>query len=298
MILVIGDLILDQIILSKSDKNSPEAPVPILKPIKKKYFLGGAANVANNIKKFGEDVILIGVIDPNIFKSTRILQKILKKNLIKNKLFKSKKFTPPLKKRIYCNNKMIARVDYEKKNFNNKFKEIFSYVKRNISKFSILIVSDYNKGTFNKNSYKKLINLFRKNKKITICNPKKNDISYYNGCDIIVPNEKEFNSFFSKKLNLKKKIKTFFVNNNQISNLIITRGDKDVIYAHKHKIYSLKVKKINPKDVTGGSDTFISILGIFLKNKYSLKVAITKAILASRIVINKKYTSYLKKKEL
>ena len=132
MILVIGDLILDQIILSKSDKNSPEAPVPILKPIEKKYFLGGAANVANNIKKFGEDVILVGVIDPNVFKSTIILQKILKKNLIKNKLIKSKKFTPPLKKRIYCNNKMIARVDYEKKNFNNKFGEIFSYVKKNI----------------------------------------------------------------------------------------------------------------------------------------------------------------------
>ena len=292
MILVIGDLILDQIILSKSDKNSPEAPVPILKPIEKKYFLGGAANVANNIKKFGEDVILIGVIDPNIFKSTRILQKILKKNLIKNKLFKSKKFTPPLKKRIYCNNKMMARVDYEKKNFNNKFGEIFSYVKKNINKFSVLIVSDYNKGTFNKRTYKKIINLFRKNKKITICNPKKNDISYYNGCDIIVPNEKEFNSFFSKKM------KSFFVNNNQISHLIITRGDKDVIYSDKRKISLLKVKKINPEDVTGASDTFISILGIFLKNKYSLKVAITKAIVASRIVIKKKFTSYVQKKEL
>ena len=94
MILVIGDLILDQIVLSKSYKNSPEAPVPILKPIEKKYFLGGAANVANNIKKFGEDVMLVGVIDPNVFKSTIILQKILKKNFIKNKLFKSKKFAP------------------------------------------------------------------------------------------------------------------------------------------------------------------------------------------------------------
>ena len=41
MILVIGDLILDQIILSKSDKNSPEAPVPILKPIEKNIFLEG-----------------------------------------------------------------------------------------------------------------------------------------------------------------------------------------------------------------------------------------------------------------
>ena len=99
-------------------------------------------------------------------------------------------------------------------------------------------------------------------------------------------------------MNLKKKIKSFFVNNKQISHLIITRGDKDVIYSDKRKISLLKVKKINPEDVTGASDTFISILGIFLKNKYSLKVAITKAIVASRIVIKKKFTSYVQKKEL
>ena len=298
MILVIGDLILDQITLSRSYKNSPEAPVPILEPIKKKYFLGGAANVANNIKKFGEDVMLVGVVDSNLFKSTIILKKILKNNSIKNKLFESKKFTPPLKERIYCNNKMIYRVDYEKKNLNDKSKEIFSYVKKNIHKFSILILSDYNKGTFNKKNYKKLTNLFRENNKITICNPKKNNISYYNGCDIIVPNEKEFNSFFPKRLTLRKKIKNFFIKNHQISHLIITRGDKHVIYSDKRTISLLKVKKINPIDVTGASDTFISILGIFLKNKYSLKIAISKAILASRIVIKKKFTSFIKKEEL
>ncbi len=298
MILVVGDLILDQIILSKSNKKSPEAPVPLLIPIKKKYFLGGAANVANNIKKFGENVMLVGVSDPNIFKSTVILQKLLKKNHINNKIFKSKNFTPPLKTRVFNNNKMIYRVDYEKKNNNDQFNKMFNFIKKNINKFNLLIVSDYNKGTFKKNTYKKLVNLFKKNNKITICNPKKNNISYYNGCDIIVPNEKEFHSFFSKNMSLNKKIKSYFKYNTMLKYLIITRGSKNVIFSTRNKISQFKVKKINPSDVTGASDTFISILGIFLKKKYSLKKSIFKAIAASRIVIQRKYTSFLKKNEI
>ena len=80
--------------------------------------------------------------------------------------------------------------------------------------------------------------------------------------------------------------------------LIITRGSKNVIFSTRNKISQFKVKKINPSDVTGASDTFISILGIFLKKKYSLKKSIVKAIAASRIVIQRKYTSFLKKNEI
>lgn len=298
MILVIGDLILDEIILTNSYKNSPEAPVPLLIPSKKMYFLGGAANVANNINKFGENTELVGLKDPNIFKSTKILQKLLKENFIKNKLFQTAKFAPPLKKRIFCNNKMIFRIDYEKKNLNDKFNKVFSYIKRNINRFSLVIISDYKKGTFNKNNFKKLVNLIRENKKISICNPKTNPISYYDGCDIIIPNEKEFNSFFNKKLNLKDKIKIFFKKNPGINHLIITRGSKKVIHSTKSKISYHNVKKIVATDVTGASDTFVSILAIFLKNNFSLKRSIIKAINASSKVIKKKYTSFVKYNEI
>ena len=42
MILVIGDLILDEALIFNSNKLCPEAPVPILKLKNKKYFIGGA----------------------------------------------------------------------------------------------------------------------------------------------------------------------------------------------------------------------------------------------------------------
>ena len=61
-LLVIGDLILDEYIVGEDYRMSDEAPVPIVKVDKFIPQLGGAANVANNIKALGGDVLLCGAI--------------------------------------------------------------------------------------------------------------------------------------------------------------------------------------------------------------------------------------------
>ncbi len=61
-ILVIGDIILDEYIWGKASRLSPEAPVPVLEVNKYSYVLGGAANVANNIRTLGGKVCLAGVV--------------------------------------------------------------------------------------------------------------------------------------------------------------------------------------------------------------------------------------------
>ena len=42
-IAVIGDLMLDEYIMGKVDRISPEAPVPVVKVTEEKFVLGGAA---------------------------------------------------------------------------------------------------------------------------------------------------------------------------------------------------------------------------------------------------------------
>ena len=85
MILVCGDIILDEVKEFYSNKMSPEAPLPILVLKKNKFFLGGAGNVANNIKKLSSQIFLISSIgkDPQ----GEIIKKLLSKNKIQNKLF-------------------------------------------------------------------------------------------------------------------------------------------------------------------------------------------------------------------
>jgi D-glycero-beta-D-manno-heptose-7-phosphate kinase len=58
-ILIIGDSCEDQYIYCTTDRFCPDAPVPVLMPIKKVKSLGMAGNVADNLKALGVEVELI-----------------------------------------------------------------------------------------------------------------------------------------------------------------------------------------------------------------------------------------------
>ena len=60
--IVVGDVMVDSYMMGKVERISPEAPVPVVSVSNKMYRLGGAANVALNIAKFGTEVYLCSVI--------------------------------------------------------------------------------------------------------------------------------------------------------------------------------------------------------------------------------------------
>ena len=61
-ILVIGDLLLDGYFWGKTERISPEAPVPIVEVNGTNFNQGGAGNVALNLAKLGSKVSVLGVI--------------------------------------------------------------------------------------------------------------------------------------------------------------------------------------------------------------------------------------------
>ncbi len=301
MILVCGDTILDEIREYKSNKISAEAPIPVLIEKDKIFFLGGAANVANNIKKLSGKVFFLSSIGKD--NEGIEIKRLLKKNKIKHKLFEDKNYKTSHKKRGHLEKKLIFRVDNEspKKIKSTDKKLIIKFIKKNVNNFSSIIISDYNKGFFDKNLIKEISLIFKNENKLIITNPKNKNISYYNFSNIIVPNEKEFNNFFNKKISLNKKINTFFKKVSDLKYLIITRGHKNVIIASFDKIVKikyLKVIKVKSIDVTGASDTFLATLSVYLAKKLNVIQSIYKAIRASKKVVKKNYTSFVKKHEI
>ena len=61
-VLVIGDIILDRYLYGNTKRISPEAPVPVVHLNDSENRLGGAANVALNLKELGASVDIIGII--------------------------------------------------------------------------------------------------------------------------------------------------------------------------------------------------------------------------------------------
>ena len=61
-VLIVGDAMIDAYMWGKIERQSPEAAVPVVEIEKHENRLGGAANVARNIKSLGATAILCSVV--------------------------------------------------------------------------------------------------------------------------------------------------------------------------------------------------------------------------------------------
>ena len=61
-VLVVGDVMCDVYLWGKVSRISPEAPVPIFESVERRQALGGAGNVAANLRALGCEVYLLAVV--------------------------------------------------------------------------------------------------------------------------------------------------------------------------------------------------------------------------------------------
>jgi D-beta-D-heptose 7-phosphate kinase / D-beta-D-heptose 1-phosphate adenosyltransferase len=298
-VLILGDIFLDIFEVTKVLKISPESPIAILKPIKTNALLGGAANVANNIKSIGGFPFIISK-----FGNGTNLQKIknlLKKNQIQFKIISSKNYSSIIKKRIVENHHQFCRIDNESMEILSKVHEteIIKFIKKNINKFESLILSDYSKGFLTPNLIKKTIDIFKKNKKLIFTDPKNKNINIYKGSNFICPNLKEYKEFFDyEKLEMNNQSVSKLFKKSQSDAFIVTKGSDGISVIYKNtKQINIPQKSVNVYDVTGAGDTFIGFFSYLISNNIDLINSLKISSYACIRVVQKKYTATLNFKE-
>ena len=299
-ITVIGDVMIDWYLHGESSRISPEAPVPVVNFKESKFQLGGAANVANNLKHLEIEPFLIGAIGNDHFGS--LLKEHLKAEKIKFNLLTEKSFQTICKQRLMSSNQQLARIDYEKYFHGSKLTNIFNTFIKNIAKTDLIIVSDYGKGTiFNA---RKLIQSAKKLKKKILIDPKGKDFTKYKGANLITPNKAEFENIMGKvgsKRDLANKAKKMLEDLN-LESLIVTLGSEGmyVLTKSNKKIIGDFINAYPQEvfDVSGAGDTTISALGAALSEGNDIFSAAEFANLAASISVSKLGTSTVSKDEV
>ena len=292
-ITVIGDVMIDWYLHGESSRISPEAPVPVVKFKESKFQLGGAANVANNLKHLEIEPFLIGATGNDHFGS--LLKEQLKAEKIKFNLTSEKSFQTICKQRLMSSNQQLARIDYEQHFHGSKLTKIFNTFIKNIAKTDLIIVSDYGKGTiFNA---RKLIQSAKKLKKKILIDPKGKDFTKYKGANLITPNKSEFENIMGKvgsKRDLANKAKKMLEHLN-LESLIVTLGSEGMYVLKKSnkKIIGDFINAYPQEvfDVSGAGDTTISALGAALSEGNDIFSAAEFANLAASISVSKLGTS-------
>lgn len=278
-ILIIGDIMIDTYLIGKVERISPEAPVPVVDINKKINKLGGAANVALNIKELGATPIICSVIgrDSNgmdleyLFKEHKLNSKYLCK-------IKNRKTTNKI--RVIGNNVQLLRIDDETRDEINN--GLFEKLKENIiiaiaeNNINGIIFQDYDKGVITKKMIDYIITLSKKRNIPLFIDPKLKNFEYYNSATIFKPNFNELKRGIKndnielenwedikphvEKLIIEKEIDTFYT----------TMGDRGILLSYKdsNKIihHHIEGQKRSVSDVSGAGDTVMSVASLLTIN--------------------------------
>ncbi len=266
-ILVIGDIILDEYLWGKTNRYSPEAPVPILEVKRKTYLPGGAANVANNIASLGAKVYLAGVIGEDLY--CGVISDLLKKHKINSDFVINDPSRPTtVKTRLIAqNNKHLARVDNETDEPVSAEiqKQIYKNLEKVIDEVDLIILSDYVKGVLTRELIKDIVKLANRHDKTILMDPKGQDFSKYSGVDILVPNMDE--ALIATKSSRIRPIKEIAADLRKIclaDKVIITMSADGAYYYDGIDEIVMESYSTEVYDATGAGDTFVATLGLAL----------------------------------
>jgi len=262
-VLVIGDLMLDKYLWGRTDRISPEAPVPIVEVNNIDFRPGGAANVALNLSSLGCDVIIIGVVGSD--SDGEDLLNLLKKYKIDcSKIVISDDRHTTVKTRIMSQDQQVVRADYEVKTplSNSLLKKIYESIELVINNVDALILQDYNKGIFNITNIPEIISLANNSCKPIYVDPKNSNFKLFKNVRLFKPNLVEFfegfgsnhNSIKSDGFQLKEELNADMV--------FITQGSDGASLFENSEYHHIPTKARKVHDVSGAGDTVISIFAL------------------------------------
>lgn len=268
-VVVIGDVMLDNYRWGVIERQSPEAPVPIVTVKKRDNRLGGAANVALNCIALGTKVTLASIVgDDN---DGSILEQLANDAGIDTTLLVKSHHRPTTTKtRIIVDDKHMMRLDEEVCDDLTTEEEhpfidmVMRYLQ--IEKPQVVIFEDYNKGVLKENVIDKVVKHCNHLGIITTVDPKKKNFLSYKNVTVFKPNLKEVREGLEMELNAVSQAELDAAHDALQQSLqhhitFITLSEKGVYY-HDAASEVIPTHTRIIKDVSGAGDTVIATASV------------------------------------
>lgn len=294
-ILIIGDVMIDAYIWGSVDRISPEAPVPVVSLSKEEFRMGGAANVALNIRSLGATPILCAAVgeDDNAAKFFELLKK---RGMPSEGIIKDESRPTTIKTRIISNSQQLIRVDRETtQELDPKLEQVF--IERVLSilqtkKIDAIIFQDYDKGVITSGLVKQVVIKANEMNIPTLVDPKKRHFLDFDNVTLFKPNFKELKEGLNLSIkkgdveHLAKEANTFLQDKNY-QYILITLSELGVFISNgsEYKVIPTHVRDI--ADVSGAGDTVISMASLCLASGLDYVTTASLSNLAGGLVCEK-----------
>jgi D-beta-D-heptose 7-phosphate kinase / D-beta-D-heptose 1-phosphate adenosyltransferase len=262
-ILLIGEVCTDETIGCSVERISPEAPIPIAKPLKERHLfnLGMAGNVRANLVSLGHP-------DERIISYTNKPSAVNKLRYVDE-----------------ASGYMLLRVDTEapispiRTDGDGVFLDEYAGISSlNWDRIAALVISDYDKGLLGRSTIRHLLHLAATKRIPSFMDTKKIlDGDWSKQCDYIKINWKEYQAQLKGGVGAPQ---------TKCKNLIVTKGSEGIWWANKDVLYP--VEKVGVINSCGAGDTTLAAFVIEYLRSQSTIEAIKYANKAARIAVSKR----------
>jgi len=295
-VLVVGDAMLDRYLFGEVERISPEAPVPVVRVTREEHRLGGAANVALNVKALGPGVTLITVVGDD--EPARRLESLLKTQAVEVILGRDQKLFTCVKLRVIGRAQQLVRVDFENQPDHEVLADMLSDFARVVPQYDAVLFSDYGKGGLT--HIPRMIELARDAGKPVLVDPKGDDYGRYAGASVITPNRAELAQVigaWKTEAQLEEQVQRLR-QSNRFEGVLLTRSEEGMSLFDGAGHLQVPAQAREVFDVTGAGDTVIATLAAMLACGMSLREAMPVANRAGGIVVGKFGTATVSYEEL
>ena len=265
-VVAVGDAMLDEYLVGDVDRISPEAPVPVLRVRERRYALGGAANVAQNVVAIGAECRLVAAIGADA--AGRQLTAMLGEIGVPDRGLIGVARPTTRKSRVVARSQQLVRIDEEDDADLTvaDAARIVAAIEDAIRDADALILEDYNKGVLIPSVITRAIELARSQRVPVVVDPKYRHFFAYRGSTVFKPNRRELESALGAAVDLEHaEAIPNAIERLGVDHLLLTLGERGMVLASRG-VAPLAVPTVAREvyDVVGAGDTVTAYLAAIL----------------------------------
>jgi len=295
-VLIVGDVMLDRYWFGEVDRISPEAPVPVVKVVRREDRLGGAANVARNVVALGAQATLVGLIGED--EAGRSISDLAQQDGVATELVADASLPTTLKMRVLGRQQQLLRVDFEEQPSRDALDTLDRTYARVLAGHDVVVLSDYAKGALSRVSA--LIEAAAQAGVPVLVDPKGDDYARYRGAALVTPNRAEMQQAvgrWSDESQLAERADALR-QALALQALLVTRSEQGMTLFDAQGRHHVDAQAHEVFDVSGAGDTVLATLAVTRAAGLDWPAAMQWANRAGGIVVGKLGTSIVTSAEL
>lgn len=303
---VLGDVMLDEYLFGEVNRISPEAPVPVVRVLRERAVLGGAANVAANLKALGTEPLLVGTLQKDAA-GDRVLGLLTGLGVSISGLVLDTSRPTIIKTRVIGQQQQMLRIDREDPGLPDAavLLGLKDRLERALGSASALIVSDYAKGTINEPVMDTVRALCAERGIPWIVDPKPAHKALYRGATLMTPNTKETSELTTRDARSDMEVTIAgraLLADLGLKGLLVTRSERGMALfapdAEHAAPWMIPTEAREVFDVSGAGDTVIAAFSAAIAAGADWREAAMLANAAAGVVVAKVGTATVTPAEL